>query len=273
MLQKALNHMTCPSMRYDDLMRIAKRLGCVGVHFRNDLNRPLFDGDSPEQVQQSSIDLDIQITGLAQLERFNEWNAVRAEQAASLIRTAAAIGAAGIGLIPVNDGSGTADGERQANLKTALAELKPLLQAAGIKGFIEPLGFVQCSLRHKAEAVEAIEAVEGEGTFMLVHDTFHHFIANGCAIGAPIFPEHTGIIEISGVVDPSLGAMDMRDEHRILVDARDRIGNVDQIRELQEAGYSGPVSFEPFSPEVHGLENPFEAIAQSFDFIASELSA
>lgn len=272
MLIKALNHMTCPSMRYDDFMRMAKSLGCMGVHYRNDLGRPLFEGDSNEQVRQLADTESMQITGLAQLERFNEWNAERAEQATTLISTAAAIGAAGIGLIPVNDGSGAADGERQANLKAALAELKPLLQAAGIKGFIEPLGFTQCSLRHKAEAVDAIEAVEGQGTFMLVHDTFHHFIANGCATGAPIFPECTGIIEISGVIDPSLGPLDMQDEHRILVDALDRIGNVEQIRELQEAGYTGPVSFEPFSPKVHGLANPAEAIAQSFDFIASELS-
>ncbi len=273
MMLKALNHMTCPTMRYDDFMRMSKQLGCMGVHYRNDLGRPLFEGDSPERVRQLAVDLGMQITGLAQLERFNEWNEERAAQAAELIATAAAIDAAGIGLIPVNDGSGAVDGERQANLRAALAALKPLLQAAGLKGFIEPLGFAQCSLRHKAEAVEAIEAVEGQGTFMLVHDTFHHYIANGCATGAPIFPEYTGIIEISGVIDPSLGALDMQDEHRILVDGRDRIGNVDQIRELQEAGYTGPVSFEPFSPEVHGLDNPAEVIAQSFDFIASELAA
>lgn len=273
MLPKALNHMTCPSMRYDDFMRMAKSLGCIGVHYRNDLGRPLFEGDAAEQVRQLATAEGIQITGLAQLERFNEWNAEREEQARTLITTAAAIGAAGIGLIPVNDGSGTADGVRQANLRDALNALKPLLKAAGLKGFIEPLGFAQCSLRHKAEAVEAIEVVEGQGTFMLVHDTFHHFIANGCATGAPIFPEYTGIIEISGVIDPELGPLDMHDEHRILVDARDRIGNVDQIRELMGVGYTGPVSFEPFSPLVHGLQNPAQAIAQSFDFIARELSA
>lgn len=260
-------------MRYDDFMRMAKSIGCKGVHYRNDLGRPLFDGDSLEAVRQLAGDEGMQITGLAQLERFNEWNAERAKQAAELIKTAAAIGAAGIGLIPVNDGTGVAEGARQANLKNALAELKPLLQSAGLKGFIEPLGFVQCSLRHKAEAVAAIEAVEGQGTFMLVHDTFHHFMANGRATGAPIFPEYTGIVEISGVIESELAPSDLQDIHRILVDARDRIGNVDQIRELAEAGYTGPVSFEPFSPQVHGLSNPAEAIAQSFDFIARELAA
>jgi len=270
---KVLNHMTAPSMRYDDFMRMAQQLGCVGVHYRNDLGRPLFEGDSPEQVLQLAAKLGMRITGLAQLDRFNDWNAERAEQAAYLIRTAAAVGASGIGLIPVNDGSGIAEDERRVNLHSALAALKPLLNAAGLKGFIEPLGFLQSSLRHKHEAVAAIDAVEGQGTFGLVHDTFHHFLANGAATGAPVFPQYTEIVEISGVVGPDLEPQDMRDEHRELVDAHDSIGNVDQIRELMEAGYTGPVSFEPFSPKVHGLANPAQAIAQSFDFIASELSA
>ena len=46
--------MTCPSMRYDDFMRMAKSLGCMGVHYRNDLGRPLFEGDSNEQVRQQA---------------------------------------------------------------------------------------------------------------------------------------------------------------------------------------------------------------------------
>ena len=111
--------MTCPSMRYDDFMRMAKSLGCMGVHYRNDLGRPRFEGDSNEQVRQLADTESMQITGLAQLERFNEWNAERAEQATTLISTASAIGAAGIGLIPVNDGSGAADVERQANTPKA----------------------------------------------------------------------------------------------------------------------------------------------------------
>ena len=272
MLPKAINHMTCPSMRYDDFMAMAKRLGCVGVHYRNDLGRPLFEGDNNSSVNGLAQGSRMRITGLAQLERFNEWNAEREAQAKALIQTAVEIGAEGIGLIPVNDGSGAADGERQTNLKFALAQLKPMLDHARIKGFIEPLGFVQCSLRHKSEAVEAIKAVEGEGTFYLVHDTFHHFLANECATGAPIFPEYTGIIEISGVIDPTLAPSDMQDGHRILVDDRDLIGNVDQIKELMKAGYTGPVSFEPFAKEVHDLANPEEEIAKSFDFIASQLN-
>lgn len=273
MLPRALNHMTCPAMRYDDFMSMAQTLGCMGIHYRNDLGRPLFEGDSLERVRQRAFDTGMRITGLAQLERFNEWNTEREIQAKSLISTALAIGAEGIGLIPVNDGSGVAAGLRHASLLQALHGLKPLLNEAGLIGFIEPLGFEQCSLRHKAEAAEAIRAVGGAGTFMLVHDTFHHFIANGRATGAPIFPELTAIIEVSGVSDRALAPLDMQDKDRGLVDEHDCIGNIDQIRELIDAGYMGPISFEPFSPEVHALSNPDKEIAKAFKFIADKLGA
>lgn len=273
MLPKVLNHMCCPRMRHDDFLRMAKRIGCIGVHYRNDLVPPLFDGVSPESVAKLALNEGMRITGLAQLERFNDWNSERAEEAKILIELAKAIGAAGIGLIPVNDGIVQSDTEQTSELEFALTQLKPMLDAAGLQGFIEPLGFSGCSLRHKSDAVAAIEAVEGRGTFMLVHDTFHHYLANEQALGAPIFPEYTAIVEISGVVEPELTPLEMEDKHRVLVDARDRIGNVGQIRELIEAGFAGPVSFEPFSPQVHNLIDPASEIAQSFDFIARELAA
>ena len=273
MLIKALNHMTCPSMPHDVFMHMAKEIGCVGVHYRNDLDRPLFEGHSPESVAELAKNSGMRITGLAQLSQFNKWNSERETQVKELIDIAVRIGAAGIGLIPLCDGTGTADGERQQNLKEALLHLRPILEEAGIQGFIEPLGFAHCSLRHKSEAVDAILSVNGEACFRLVHDTFHHYLANECATGATIFPDFTGIVEISGIVDSSLLPSQMQDEHRVLVDENDVIGNVAQIKELMLAGYSGPVSFEPFSPLVHNLENPAEEIAKSFDYISAQLGA
>ncbi|MES2540779.1 MAG: TIM barrel protein, partial [Pseudomonadota bacterium] len=127
-----------------------------------------------------------------------------------------------------------------------------------------PLGFEICALRYKAEAVEGIEAVGGKGRFKLVHDTFHHTLAHG----GPLFPEHTGIVHVSGVVDQEVGVNDMRDPHRVLVTPGDRLGNVEQIAALQAAGWNGPVSFEAFSPEVHALQDPATALRASMDHMA-----
>ena len=144
-----------------------------------------------------------------------------------------------------------------------------MLEAADMIALVEPLVFLSSSLRSKQDAVDAIRAVGDEGRFKLVHDTFHHYLAGGGAL----FPEHTGIVHISGVVDPGPKPEEMQDGHRILVDAHDRLGNIEQIRALLDAGYDGAFSYEPFSPEVHALADPEQAHRQSMQFISSAIAA
>lgn len=268
MLPIALNHMTVPGLRYDAFLDLAKRLGCIGVELRNDLPGPLFDGDAPETVAAKARENGLRIVGLSQVYPFNVWSDdVRAEVEA-LIETAVACGAETISLIPRNDGQGLGNGEREANLRLALREIKPLLDAADLVALVEPLGFLTSSLRDKAEAVAVVESLGAAERYKLVHDTFHHHLAGG----GPIFPEYTGIVHVSGVVDPTLAVSAMRDEHRILVDADDRLGNIDQLARLRAAGYAGPISFEVFSPAVHNLADPETALRESITFIERQLA-
>ncbi|MGO4915047.1 TIM barrel protein [Pseudogemmobacter sp. W21_MBD1_M6] len=261
--------MTAPAMRYDAFLDLAAALGCVGVEFRNDLPGALFDGDSPEAVRGAAKKAGVRILALAEVKRFNDWSDEKREEARALMEIASACGAEAVSLIPRNDGLGMGNGERQANLRVALRELKPLLQEYNLIGMVEPLGFEVCALRYKSEAVDAIEAMDAAGQFKLVHDTFHHHLAGG----GPLFPEHTGIVHISGVTDGAVRVSDMQDAHRLLVDAQDRLGNIDQIEALMATGYTGPISFEPFSPVVHAFTDPKAELSRSFDFIASRLAA
>jgi 2-keto-myo-inositol isomerase len=80
-------------------------------------------------------------------------------------------------------------------------------------------------------------------------------------------------VHISGVVDPSLAVEQMEDEHRVLVDENDRLGNVEQITALLAAGYDGPISYECFSPETHAMADPYGALKRSFEFISAQVSA
>jgi 2-keto-myo-inositol isomerase len=264
-----LNHMTAPRIAWQAFLELARTLNCVGVEFRNDLPGPLFGGDDPKAVRDAAAQRGLRILALAEVKMFNDWSDTKAAEALALMRIAVACGAEAISLIPRNDNQGMADGERQAILRRALTDLKPMLEDHGLVGMVEPLGFEICALRYKSEAVEAIEAVGGTGRFKLVHDTFHHHLAGG----GPIFPQHTGIVHISGVVDPALAVGDMRDGHRILVDGRDRLGNIDQIAALRAAGWDGPVSFEPFAKEVHDLSDPASALGASIEFIRAGLAA
>lgn len=265
----ALNHMTVPGLSYDAVIGMAQRLGCVGVEFRNDLAGPLFGGDTPEHVREKLDAAGLRLLALAEVKAFNDWSDDKRREAEALIAIAAAAGAEAVALIPRNDGFGRGNGERQANLRMALRALHPMLKDAGLLGLVEPLGFSSCALRFKADAVEAINSLNAADTFRLVHDTFHHHVAGETRI----FPEMTGMVHVSGVVDQDVATAEMQDAHRVLVDGRDRLGNIDQIAALVSAGYRGPISMEAFAPEIHALTRVEAALEQSFEFIRSQISA
>ena len=264
----ALNHMTVARLGYGPLLDLAADLGCIGIEVRNDLPQPLFDGLDPAIAGAMARDRGLRILAVAEVKRFNDWSDAKAAEALALMKIAQAAGAEAVSLIPRNDNLGMGNGERQAALRVALKALKPMLQDHGLIGMVEPLGFDICALRYKSEAVEAIEATQSTGRFKLVHDTFHHTLAHG----GPIFPEHTGIVHVSGVEDKSLSTSQMTDAHRVLVGAADVLGNVDQIRALLAAGYRGPVSFEAFAPSVHAMPDVERALRASMDHIAKDLA-
>ncbi|MBX4894452.1 MULTISPECIES: TIM barrel protein [Rhizobium] len=264
----ALNHMATPSLAIDDFFALAKSLGMDSVEIRNDLSgNAILDGTQPEAIRQAAARHGLTIISINALQRFNEWNETRAREAQKLIDYASASGAKALVLVPKNDGTGCADGERQVDLREALSALKPMLDKARIIGLVEPLGFEICSLRSKTEAAEAIKALGAQSTFKLVHDTFHHHLAGETAT----FPELVGLVHISGVSDPSVAVAEMRDSHRVLVGGDDRLDNAGQIKALIQAGYKGPFSFEPFAAEVHAVKDPAAALRASMDYLTARV--
>lgn len=265
----ALNQMTTPNLGYDAFLDLAKALGCRGVEVRNDLPRPLFDGISPREAGKKASDRGLRLVGLSQVYPFNVWSDGIRHKVQELIAIAKEAGAETISLIPRNEGIGTEEKERKDNLNRSLAAILPLLEDADLVALVEPLGFQRSSLRYKSELVEAIDALGAAHRYKLVHDTFHHALADG----GPLFPDYTGIVHISAVVDPALRLDQMEDEHRVLVDGEDRLDNIGQIKALLAAGYAGPISYECFSPQVHALGNPLQAVRASFDLIEAGLKA
>lgn len=265
----AINHMAAPNLQPQAFFQLARALDLQDVEIRNDLSgNAIIDGTPAAEIRAQAAEAGVKIATINALQRFNEWTPEREQEAMELADYARDAGAAALVLVPVNDGTGQKDGERQANLRVALKALLPILDARGLKGFVEPLGFEICSLRSKREAVEAIKDVNGQGTFRVVHDTFHHHLAGEPAL----FPEWTGLVHISGVTDTAVSVSDMRDSHRVLVDTQDRLGNVAQIQALLDADYTGLFSFEPFAEEVQALEKPAAALSESIALIRRHLA-
>lgn len=269
MLPFALNHMTAPNLGWEAFLDLSKDLGCVGVEFRNDLPGTLFSGANPVTVGAAVKARGLRFLALAEVKMFNDWSPAKRAEADALMKIAVAAGAEAISLIPRNDGVATSRADSRAAAHLALTELLPMLKAHGLKAMVEPLGFEVCSLRYKDILAEVIDSVDGRGTYFIVHDTFHHALAGG----GPIYPDLTGIVHVSGVVDASLYVNDMRDPHRVLVDGNDLLGNVAQIRALRAAGYQGPISYEPFAPSVHALRDPKSALSASMEFIRQGVAA
>ncbi len=267
----AINRISVPRTSFADFAAMTRRLGVSAIEIRNDLpGIEIGDGVPASDIGAIAQAHGLTIRSINALYPFDVFNDERAAQATALAQYAQACGAEALVMCPLNsrDDKRSTE-ERYADLVHALKSLRPILQAHGIVGLVEPLGFEECSLRQKSVAVRAIEEVGHDGTFKLVHDTFHHHLAGE----DQFFPEHTGLVHISGVEDRDLGVNLMRDGHRVLVGAEDRLGNIPQLRRLLDLGYTGFVSFEPFAEEVAAATDIESQLGASMAFIREGVAA
>ncbi len=262
-LDFAINHIAAPRHSVAALAALGSALGVSALELRNDLpGMPMQDGTSAVSVRADAVGMNI--LSINALQRFEDWNEQRAAEAADLSAYAQASGARALVLCPTNTFADSRDAAaRAAGLRAALRGLAPILSSRGLLGFIEPLGFVECALRLKRQAVDAIDDTGTAPVFQVLHDTFHHFLAGE----AEIFPERSGLVHISGVEDTTLKLTDIRDAHRVLVGPADIMNNRGQIAALQDGGYAGVFSFEPFSAKVHAIADIESALRDSMDYL------
>ncbi len=263
-MQFSLNHMVAPKLGYAEFFDLALRLGVNAVEIRNDIPTSLMGNKNAKMIGKLAKDKGITILNVNALQRFNQWNGAKASEAARLAEYAALTGAKALVLCPTNDKKYKPSNEARLDaLRDSLAGLAPILQHFGLIGCVEPLGFEECSLRLKAEAVAAIDAVKQSKRFKVTHDTFHHFVAGE----KELFAGRTALIHVSGVTDKKHTAATMRDPQRVLVDGHDLIDNRGQVQKLIAAGYKGYVSFEPFAAEVHKSKMIARELARSMDYL------
>ena len=61
------------------------------------------------------------------------------------------------------------------------------------------------------------------------------------------------------------------DPMHLLVDAEEQLGNIEQILQLLDAGYSGLLSFEAFAPDVIARTDPAQYLKESFELMEEEI--
>lgn len=245
----ALNHSIAPLMPIPAFMGLAGDVGVDAIELRDGMPPGWEFPDAsnvlrhdPSVVARMADDHGLQVISINALQRFDQWDDERADQARQMIAFAAVAGIDAIVLCPSVAPVGAP--ALPTGLGASLDALQPMLEDAGVRGLIEPLGFPRSSIRTKSVVDQHLQERGNPACFGIVHDSFHHAIA-----ADPDVSGRTALVHLSGVPDSGLPLDQLGDEHRVLVGHDDVIGNLDQIRRL-DGFYEGAWSLEPFSSQV-----------------------
>jgi len=263
----SLNRIIYPKLKLEDFFKLSKDLDLNKIELRNDLpGGKIIDDYTPEQLKELIKKYGVEILTINALQKFNLGAILpkTIEELKKLTDLSQFIGCKAIVLCPNNDMNDKRSSEEifKETVK-ALKSFGPLFHDNGIQGYLEPLGFEECSLRSIVIAMEAIQE-SGYPVYKIVHDTFHHHIGPDAfdTIKNDYDISYTGLVHISGV-ESNIPVNEYRDEHRVLVTEQDRLRTKEQIELLFNLGYTGDISFEPFSKKVQEME--IEKIKSAID--------
>jgi len=271
----SLNRIIYPKLKLENFFKFAKDLGLNKIELRNDLpGGKIIDGYTAGQLKELLKKYGVEILTINALQKFN-LGAILSQtikELKKLINLSLSIGCKAIVLCPNNDVNDKRNPEEifKETVKT-LKSFGPLFQDSGIKGYLEPLGFEECSLRSIVTAMNAIQE-SGYPVYKIVHDTFHHHLGPDTfdIIENDYDISYTGLVHISGV-ECNISVEEYRDNHRVLVTAQDRLQTKEQIELLLKLGYAGNISFEPFSKTIQEMEieKIKSAIDHSIEYISN----
>ncbi|TET10037.1 MAG: xylose isomerase [Candidatus Atribacteria bacterium] len=254
----SLNRIIYPKLKLENFFKLVKDLGLNKIELRNDLpGGKIIDGYTPGQLKKLSKKYGVEILTINALQKFNLGAILpdTIKELKKLINLSQSIGCKAIVLCPNNDVNDKRNSREifEETVK-ALKSFGPLFQDSGMQGYLEPLGFEECSLRSIVTAMKAIQE-SGYPVYKTVHDTFHHHIGPDTfdTIENDYDISYTGLVHISGV-ECNIPVEEYRDNHRLLVTKQDGLQTKEQIILLLKLGYKGNISFEPFSETIQEME-------------------
>ena len=265
-IQLAMNRTCAPGKTLAEFIQLAQMVGLRAVEIRNDIEGQEFaDGTPAAELRARLEGAGLKVASVNALQRFNDWNDDRAEEARRLVAYAAALGAPGLVLCPVHTLENWTSAEAEAKLRDGLRNLAPILREHGVKGYVEPLGMQHSTLKRQAMAVAAIGDIDGWDCYQLCYDTFQFFRCGD----DQLYPQHIGLAHMSGIRRTDLRPAHLTEPDRGLVFPGDRVGNIAQLQTLKAAGYAGFISMEPFDPAVQTDPDLAQHLRASLDYVAA----
>jgi len=265
--QFGLNRIIYPKLGLEDFLKFTRELDFRKIELRNDLpGGKIIDDFSPERFNEISKKYGIEIISINALQRFNLRALVsdKLNELKKLITLCQAIDCKAIVLCPNNDVSDKRE-PRDIFKETvyALKKYGPLFQDVGIQGYLEPLGFQECSIRSLETAMRAIQE-SGFSVYKTVHDTFHHHIGPDTfeTLNNHYDISYTGLVHVSGV-ESNPPNDKYGDNDRVLATKHDKFQTKKQLVFLFQMGYRGNISLEPFSRTIQEME--IESLKSAID--------
>ncbi len=253
----ALNRIAAPALRLAEFFGLAAELGLSAVELRNDIrDGAVTNGLKASEVVQLAREAGVRIITINALQQFNlpSARAKALDELDSLLALCKEIECPALVLCPNN----RADDARSPEQKyhdtvEALNTYAPLFSAAGVLGYVEPLGFSISSLASAEVALKAIHE-SGASCYRVLVDTFHSYLGpdSPAMFDDPAVIQKIGLVHVSGV-EASIPKSQFSDAHRVLPGPADVMNSAALMARLEKAGYRGMYSFEPFSAEVQTL--------------------
>jgi 2-keto-myo-inositol isomerase len=272
----ALNRIAAPALELTEFFDVARQLGMHSVELRNDIrDGSVTDGLKGAEVLRLAKAAGVRIITINALQQFN-LPAVRQKamgELEALLALCQEIECPAIVLCPNNrqDDVRTME-QRYRDTVEALKAYAPLFSANGVLGYIEPLGFAISSLSSAETALKAIRE-SGASCYRVLIDTFHSYLGPDKPelFDDPAVIGSIGLVHISGV-EAEIPKSEFADAHRVLPGAGDVMHSAALVATLEQHGYRGLYSFEPFSPKIQsmGKKELVEALRASMRYLAGE---
>ena len=261
----ALNQILFPDSPFKNFISFSKKLNVKAIEIRNDIKTNLIEENDPIKIGNICEENSIKILSINALQKFNLWNKDREKELIFLCKYADKANIDSIVLVPLNDGSINSAKEQMQLLEESLKNILRIINDFNVFGLVEPLGFSHSSLRFKSLVAKVINNYQSN-KLKIVHDTFHHALAGE----NEFFPLLTGLVHISGV-SKNYENIKLLDSHRSIIDDKDMLQNINQIKKLYNSNYQGFFSLEPFSNSLTKEKNIFKIVKNSFNYIESNL--
>ncbi|GAB6276650.1 MAG: TIM barrel protein [Rectinema sp.] len=270
----ALNRIAAPALGLAEFFEVATKLGMRSVELRNDIrDGSVTDGLKGMEVLRLAKAAGVRIITINALQQFNlpGARAKALSELEKLLALCVEIECPALVLCPNNRPDDVRTPEQKyRDTVEALNTYAPLFSAAGVLGYVEPLGFGISSLASAEVTLRAIHE-SGASCYRVLVDTFHSYLGpdSPTMFDDPAVIQKIGLVHVSGV-EASIPKSQFSDAHRVLPGPADVMHSAAIMARLEKAGYRGMYSFEPFSAEVQSMDKKelVEALRASMNFLA-----